>query len=143
MENVFIDTDVIVDFLTDRKPFSLESAKIFSLIDQKKIKGCVSSLSFSNLYYVLRKFGTHKKVISSLQDLSELVDILKVDSDIVKSALNSDFKDFEDSIQYFAAQEHKKVDCIITRNIKDYKDSSLPVMTPETFLVTFENTASS
>jgi predicted nucleic acid-binding protein len=143
MENVFIDTDVIVDFLTDRKPFSLESAKIFSLIDQKKIKGCVSSLSFSNLYYVLRKFGTHKKVISSLQDLSELVDILKVDSDIVKSALTSDFKDFEDSIQYFAAQEQKKVDCIITRNIKDYKDSSLPVMTPETFLVTFENTASS
>ena len=143
MENVFIDTDVIVDFLTDRKPFSLESAKIFSLIDQKKIKGCVSSLSFSNLYYVLRKFGTHKKVISSLQDLFELVDILKVDSDIVKSALTSDFKDFEDSIQYFAAQEHKNVDCIITRNIKDYKDSSLPVMTPETFLVTFENTASS
>ncbi len=143
MENVFIDTDVIVDFLTDRKPFSLESAKIFSLIDQKKIKGCVSSLSFSNIYYVLRKFGTHKKVISSLQELSEMVDILKVDGDIVKSALTSDFKDFEDSIQYFAAQEHKKIDFIITRNIKDYKDSSLPVMTPETFLVTFENTASS
>jgi len=143
MENVFIDTDVIVDFLTDRKPFSLESAKIFSLIDQKKIKGCVSSLSFSNLYYVLRKFGTHKKVISSLQELSEMVDILKVDGDIVKSALTSDFKDFEDSIQYFAALEHKKIDCIITRNIKDYKDSSIPVMTPETFLVTFENTASS
>jgi predicted nucleic acid-binding protein len=143
MENVFIDTDVIVDFLTDRKPFSLESAKIFSLIDQKKIKGCVSSLSFSNLYYVLRKFGTHKKVINSLRELSELVDILKVDSEIIKSALTSDFKDFEDSIQYFAAQEQKKVDCIITRNIKDYKDSSLPVMTPETFLVTFENTASS
>jgi len=143
MENVFIDTDVIVDFLTDRKPFSLESAKIFSLIDQKKIKGCVSSLSFSNLYYVLRKFGTHKKVIKSLQELSELVDILKVDSDIVKSALISDFKDFEDPIQYFAVQEYKKADCIITRNIKDYKDSSLPVMTPETFLVTFENTAGS
>jgi len=143
MENVFIDTDVIVDFLTDRKPFSIESAKIFSLIDQKKIKGCVSSLSFSNLYYVLRKFGTHKKVINSLQELSEMVDILKVDSDIVKSALTSDFKDFEDSIQYFAAQEHKKIDCIITRNIKDYKDSPLPVMTPETFLVTFENTLSS
>ncbi len=143
MENVFIDTDVIVDFLTDREPFSIESAKIFSLIDQKKIKGCVSSLSFSNLYYVLRKFGTHKKVINSLQELSEMVDIFKVDSDIIKSALTSDFKDFEDSIQYFTALEHKKLDCIITRNIKDYKDSPLPVMTPETFLVTFENTLSS
>ncbi|HQI46208.1 MAG TPA: PIN domain-containing protein, partial [Bacteroidales bacterium] len=117
----------------------LEAAKIFSLIDQKKIKGCVSSLTFSNLYYVLRKFGTHKKVISNLKVLSEMVDILKVDGEIVKSALNSDFNDFEDSIQYFAAQEHKKVDCIITRNIKDYKNSSLPVMTPELFIVTFEN----
>ena len=143
MENAFIDTDVIVDFLTDRKPFSIESAKIFSLIDQKKIKGCVSSLSFSNLYYVLRKFGTHKKVINSLQELSEMVDIFKVDSDIIKSALTSDFKDFEDSIQYFTALEHKKLDCIITRNIKDYKDSTIPVMTPETFLVTFENITSS
>lgn len=143
MENVFIDTDVIVDFLIDRKPFSLESAKIFSLIDQKKIKGCVPSLSFSNLYYVLRKFGSHKKVIKSLLELSELVDILKVDSDMVKSALTSDFNDFEDSIQNFTSHENKKADCIITRNIKDYKDSSLPVMTPETFLVTFENTAGS
>lgn len=141
MENVFIDTDVIIDLLTDRKPFSLQSAKIFSLIDQKKIQGCVSSLSFSNLYYVLRKFGTHKKVIRSLQELSEMVNILKVGGDIVKSALTSDFKDFEDSIHYFAAQEHKKADCIITRNIKDYKDCSLPVMTPETFLAAFENAA--
>jgi len=143
MENVFIDTDVIIDFLTDRKPFSTEAAKLFSLIDQKKMKGCVSSLSFSNLYYVLRRFGSHKKIINNLQELAELVEILKVDSDIIKSALFSDFKDFEDSIQFFTAQDYKKIDCIITRNIKDYKDSSLPVMTPGTFLATLENTASS
>ena len=143
MENVFIDTDVIIDFLTDRKPFSIESAKLFTLIDQKKIKGCVSSLCFSNLYYVLRRFGSHKKVMTSLQGLSELVDILKVDSDIIKSSLLSEFKDFEDAIQFFTAKEYKKIDCIITRNIKDYKDSSLPVMTPETFLATIDNTASS
>lgn len=143
MENVFIDTDVIIDFLIDRKPFSTEAAELFSLIDQKKIKGCVSSLSFSNLYYVLRKFSTHKRIINSLQELSELVDILKVDSEIIKSALFSDFKDFEDSIQYFTVQDYKKIDCIITRNIKDYKDTSLPVMTPETFLAALENNASS
>jgi predicted nucleic acid-binding protein len=137
MENVFIDTDVIIDFLIDRKPFSIEAAKIFSLIDQKKIKGSVSSISFSNLYYVLRKIGSHKKVISSLQKLSEFVDILKVDSEIIKSALLSDFKDFEDSIQYFTALENKKIDYIITRNIRDFREVSLPVMTPETFLATF------
>jgi len=59
MENVFIDTDIIVDFITGKKPFSLEAAGICSLIDKKKIKGYVSSLSFSYLYYVLRKFGIH------------------------------------------------------------------------------------
>lgn len=143
MENVFIDTDVILDLLTDRRPFSTDAARIFSLIDQKKIKGSVSSLSFCNLYYVLRKFGTHKKVLNSLQKLSELVDILKVDSNVVKSALTSAFKDFEYSILYFSVLENKKFDYIITRNIKVYKDISLPVMTPETFLVTFENTAGS
>jgi predicted nucleic acid-binding protein len=140
MKNVFIDTDVIIDFLIDRKPFSIEAARIFTLIDQQKIKGCVSSLSFSNLYYVLRKIGSHKKVISSLQKLSEFVDILEVDSEIIKSALFSDFKDFEDSIQYFTALENKKIDYIITRNIRDFRATSLPVMTPETFLSTFEHT---
>ena len=139
MKNVFIDTDVIIDFLIDRKPFSIEAAKIFSLIDQQKIKGCVASLTFSNLYYILRKIGSHKKVISSLQKFSEFVDILKVDSEIIKSALFSDFKDFEDSIQYFTALENKKIDYIITRNIRDFRATTLPVMTPETFLSTFEN----
>ena len=143
MENVFIDTDVIIDFLIDRKPFSIEAARVFSLIDKNKIKGYVSSLSFSNLYYVLRKAGTHRKVMKSLQDLSDLVQILKVDNDIIKYALLSDFKDFEDSIQYFTAKESKRIDCIITRNIKDYKDITIPVMTPETFLASLDNNAGS
>ncbi len=141
MKHLFIDTDVIFDFLTDRKPFSMEAAKLFSLIDQKIVKGYASSLSFSNLYYVLRKLGTHRKVMNKLQDLSDFIEILKVDGNTIKSALNSDFKDFEDAVQYFSAQENKQIECILTRNIKDYKDISLPVMTPETFLVIFENTA--
>jgi len=78
-----------------------------------------------------------------LNELSELVGILKVDDDILKASLASDFKDFEDAIQYYTSQEYKRIDVIITRNIKDYKKSSLPVMTPETFVKTYEQTASS
>ncbi len=140
MNNVFIDTDVIIDFLVDRKPFSTEAAVLFSLIDQNKLKGFVSSLCFSNLYYILRKVGSHKKVIKSLQDLSDLVEILEVDSGIIKSALSSEFKNFEDAIQYYSSMKFKNIECIITRNIKDYKNISIPIMTPETFLVTIENT---
>ena len=139
MENIFIDTDVIIDFLADRKPFSKESAAIFSLIDQKKIRGYVSSLSFNNLYYILKKAGSHKKIMKSLQDLSEMVGILKVDSEIIKSAILSGFKDFEDAVQYFTALEHKRINCILTRNVNDFKNVLLPVMTPKSFLAALTN----
>lgn len=137
MENVFIDTDVIIDFLIERKPFSVEAALLFTLIDQKKIRGYVSAITICNLYYVLRKAGSHKKILKSLRDLSDLIDILKIDNAIIRSALSSDFKDFEDSVQYFSAREYLKMDCIITRNVKDFRGSELPVMTPQAFLAKY------
>ena len=141
MTGVFLDTDVIVDYLTDRKPFSDGAETVFALIDNKKIKGYASSLSFSNLYYLLSKNATHRKVITKLNDLADFVGILKVDEDIIKAALRSAFKDFEDAIQYYTAVETKRIDIIITRNIKDYKHSTLPVMAPDTFLKTYEQIA--
>jgi predicted nucleic acid-binding protein len=136
MKDLFIDTDVIIDFLIDRKPFSREAAIIFTLIEQRKLKGHISSLTFNNLYYVLRKFESHNKVISKLDSLSKLGIILKVDDHTIKNAITSGFPDFEDSIQYFCALESKKIDVIITRNIKDYRHSELPVMSPGDFLKT-------
>jgi predicted nucleic acid-binding protein len=136
MKDLFIDTDLIIDFLIDRKPFSREAAIIFTLIEQRKLKGHISSLTFSNLYYVLRKFESHNKVISKLDSLSKLGIILKVDDHTIKNAITSGFPDFEDSIQYFCALESKKIDVIITRNIKDYRHSELPVMSPGDFLKT-------
>jgi predicted nucleic acid-binding protein len=136
MTNLFIDTDVIIDFLTDRKPFSREAAIIFTLIEQNKLRGYVSSLTFSNLYYVLRKFGSHKSVISKLESLSKIVGILKVEGQTIKNALASEFNDFEDSIQYFSAVDYKRIDIIITRNTKDFRNSDIPVMTPGDFLKT-------
>lgn len=136
MTDLFIDTDVIIDFLTDRKPHSREAAIIFTLIERKKLKGYVSSLTFSNLYYVLRKLESHNKVISKLESVADILNILKVEQQIIKRALASGFPDFEDSIQYFCALEHKKIDVIITRNTKDYKSSEIPVMTPGDYLKT-------
>jgi predicted nucleic acid-binding protein len=136
MRDLFIDTDVIIDFLIDRKPFSREAAIIFTLIEQKKLKGFSSSLTFSNLYYVLRKIESHNKVISKLDSLSKMVGILKVEEQTIKNALASGFPDFEDSIQYFSAVDSKKIDVIITRNTKDFKKSEIPVMTPGDFLKT-------
>lgn len=136
MTDLFIDTDVLIDFLIDRKPHSREAAIIFTLVDQKKLKGYVSSLTFSNLYYVLRKVESHNKVISKLDSISKMLTILKVDQQIIKDAIASGFPDFEDSIQYNCALDYKKIDVLITRNTKDYKNSKIPVMTPADYLKT-------
>jgi len=136
MTDLFIDTDVIIDFLIDRRPHSREAAILFTLIEQKKLRGYVSSLTFSNLYYVLKKIESHSRVISKLDSISKMLTILKVDQQTIKYALASGFQDFEDSIQYYCALEFRKVDVLITRNTKDYKNSEIPVMTPADYLKT-------
>jgi len=138
MHNLFIDTNVIIDLLADRQPFSREAAILFTLTEQKKLKIFSSSLTFSNLYYILRKFESHQKVINKLNCLSGIMNILKVDETVVKNALQSDFQDFEDSLQYHCALDHRQINAIITRNVKDYRNSELPVMTPADFLKTLK-----
>ena len=137
MTNLFIDTDIIIDFLTDRKPYSREAAIIFTLMDQKKLKGYASSLTFSNLYYVLRKIEPDKKALTKLDSISKILTALNVGDQNIRDAIESGFPDFEDSIQYFCSLDCKKVEVIITRNTKDYKNSILPVMTPGDFLKSF------
>lgn len=134
MKDIFIDTDIIIDFLIDRKPHSRDAANIFTLIERKKLKGYVSSLTFSNLYYVLRKVESHNKVIAKLESISRLLTILKVDHQTIKNSIASGFSDFEDSIQYFCALDYKKIDVLVTRNTKDYKTAAIPVMTPADYL---------
>lgn len=133
MDKIFIDTDVILDFMLGRQPFVLESALIFSLAERKKIHICTTGLVYSNIYYILRKLAPHKKVIEQLTKLTKLTEVIDLSKKVVISALESEFNDFEDALQYFAAWT---VNCkmIITRNTKDYKYSELSVLTPGQFL---------
>jgi predicted nucleic acid-binding protein len=141
MIHIFSDTDIILDVITGRMPFSVEASSLFTLIEEEQIKSSTSSLSFSNIYYVLRKYATHQRVVSRLKELSELLHILSVDDTIIKNALQSGFKDFEDAIQYQTALTNPDIELIVTRNIKDYKRAELPVMTPGTFLKTYLHTS--
>jgi predicted nucleic acid-binding protein len=137
MEKILIDTDVILDFFFDRAPYSIDASFILSLSEKGKIKGFITPVITSNLYYILRKSAKHEKVIENLKMLLNIVDIITINKKSVLNALNSDFKDFEDALQNFSAQNEKEIKTIITRNIKDYKTSSLAVMSPEMFLKTF------
>ncbi len=134
MYKVLVDTDVILDFITKREPFNNEAAKLFNLADKRQIDLYVSSLCLNNIYYLLRKIIGHKKTIETLQKLIDIADVLSVDKKVVLSALNSKFNDFEDAIQHFSAVEDGNIDVIVTRNLKDYKQSKIPVMTAKSFV---------
>lgn len=133
MNKAFIDTDVILDFMIAREPFAMDAARIFSLSEKKEISICTTALVFSNAYYILRKLGTHKKVIEKLTQLSRLVEIISLSKIAVMQALESEFNDFEDALQHYAALS-EKVRIIITRNTKEYKYSELAVLTPDQYL---------
>ena len=134
MDNILIDTDVILDFFFDRLPFSESATQIFSLCESKRINGFVTPVICSNSYYLLRQTAQHNKVIEKLRQLITFMDILVMDKDVVLQALSSGFKDFEDALQNFAAIKSGNIDVIVTRNTKDYIKSKIGVMTPENYL---------
>ena len=136
MKRILIDTDVILDFFLDREPFSENAAKILSLCEKKVVSGFVTPVIISNVYYILAQKGKQDKVIDKLKSLLLLIDILTIDKNSILIALNSDFKDFEDALQNYAAEMNGEIDTIITRNTKDYKKSKLAVLKPEDYLKT-------
>lgn len=133
MTKIFVDTDVCSDLLSGRQPFNKSAEILFSLGDTKKVKLFVSSLSFSNIDYVLRSqyTATHSRQI--IGKFKTLVNVLAVDSKTIDLAIASDFSDFENAIHYSCALENN-LTIIVTRNIKDYKKATIEVLTPETFL---------
>jgi predicted nucleic acid-binding protein len=136
MKSVLIDTDVILDFFFDRKPFSDDAARVLSLCESREIKGFITSVIISNVYYLLKQNSTHEKVIEKLRQLVTITEILTTDKDAILKALNSNFKDFENALQNYSAELNGQIDIIITRNIKDFKNSSLGIMTPGNYLKT-------
>ncbi len=136
MDKVLIDSDVILDFFFDRKPFSDQASQIFSLCEKRKIKGFITPVICSNTYYLLRQIARHEKVIEKLRQLMTIMDIISMDRETVMQALNSDFKDFEDALQNFAANRAGFIDVILTRNVKDYAKSEIGILTPENYIKT-------
>jgi predicted nucleic acid-binding protein len=133
-DKIFLDTDVVLDHLADRQPFSEYAHRLFALAEQNEITLCVSALSFSNLYYILRKLKNGDEALSLLRKLKGLVTVTTVGEMEVKSALGENFKDFEDALQCFSAKTESGVKTIITRNKFDFPKNLIRVESPEEFL---------
>jgi predicted nucleic acid-binding protein len=134
MEKVFIDTDIALDLLSERAPHYFPAAQLFTLADKGGLEIYVSSLSFSNLHYLLSRLYSQAEARRILNTFRILVKVLAVDEKIIDLSLNSTFKDFEDAIQYHTAAENR-IDILLTRNLKDYKAAKITVMTAEDYLL--------
>ncbi len=134
MDHVLIDADVILDFFFDRQPFAEHAIQIFILCENNKIKGYTTPVIISNVYYLLNKISKHDVVIEKLKQLLQIIDIVEIDKTVILEALNSKFKDFEDALQNFSAENNNTIKTILTRNIKDYQQSKLAVFSPEMYL---------
>jgi predicted nucleic acid-binding protein len=139
MKHVLLDTNIVIDFLIDRRPFSLLAAKLFDYSEKGKVKLYITAVSYNNTYYIIKKLISHKETISILKTLEALTVTLDTKGSAIKSALDSDFKDFEDAVQYFSAKANKKIDAIVTRNIVDFKLSEIPVISPEEIIAIIES----
>jgi len=131
MTRIFLDTNVLIDFFANRKPFSIEVATLFDYSFKNKINLYISAVSYNNIYYILRRSCSHSETIKMLTELNEWTEIIDVSKDIINKSLKSDFKDFEDANQYCCAKSITKIDFIVTRNTKDFKTSSLAILTPK------------
>ena len=133
----FLDSDVILDFILKRAPFNQPAREIFDLAYNDDVKVFFSSLTVSNIHYLLRKQYGNEGAIQKIEELVRFCKILPVGEKEIFSAMKSGFPDFEDAVQHFTALQDSQIEGIITRNTVDYRKSQLAVYTPESFLALF------
>jgi predicted nucleic acid-binding protein len=131
MKKIFIDTNILVDLIADRKPFSKFAIEIFNAAEEKKVRLFTSSHSIATTHYLLKKYIDEKKLREVLYNLLDYIQVVPIDIETIKKGLKSKHKDFEDALQMISAYSIDKIDCIVTRNIKDFRDSEIPVLSPE------------
>ncbi len=114
--------------------YSIFAAIIFKQSERGKINAYIAPITISNCCYILRKPASHKKIVNNLRKLLIITRITSISKQDVILTLYSKFNDLEDALQRCSAISHSKIDIILTRNVKDFKNSEIPVMTLEAYL---------
>ena len=133
---VFLDTNVVLDVLACRDPFFEHSAQVWALAELGNIRGLVSAVSLTNVYYIVRKRKSGKEAMNMLRTMRNVMGIVTCDGAVINQAIDADFEDFEDAVQYFSASA-ARADVLVTRNVDHYPQADVPVMTPKEFLATY------
>ena len=131
MRIYFLDTNIIIDFLGNRKPFGKYALQIFNYGRTQNWQLWTSSNAVTTAYYILEKELGRELAKDKIGKLLAYLSIQPVDKQDLLIAVDSKFKDYEDAVQHFCALRHGAIDAIITRNIRDFKHSQIPVFAPE------------
>jgi len=131
MKKIFVDTNILIDLIADRRPFSKYAIQLFSKAEGRKLKLYTSSHAIATTHYLLKKYMDEKELREILHALLEYLSVVAIDEATIKKGLKSKHKDFEDALQIISAYSIEKIDCIVTRNVKDFKEAEIPVFTPD------------
>lgn len=130
---VLVDTNVVLDYLLEREPYTESARKIVLACKQKKLIGCIAAHTVSNMFFILRKTYSVEERRTILTDVCRLFDVEGIDRAKILQALdNMDFKDFEDCLQMQCARSFQ-ADYIISRNLEDFANSEVPCISPDEF----------
>lgn len=132
-KRIFLDTNVLLDFLGERIPFYDSIARVLSFLERNKFTIIVSPISYATVSYFLSKSEGSRIAVEKLRKFKVISDVCIIDEQTIEKGLNSDFSDFEDALQFYNAVE-SNCDIILTRNAKYFKKATLPVMSPDEFL---------
>lgn len=130
---LFLDTNILIDVVTNRKPWVDAALVLFELASQKKVTLIAADYSFINIAYITRKLFEKEELYTVLNDLREYVQIVELGEKIIDDTINAQWNDMEDCTQYMAALR-ENADYIITRNEKDFILSKIPALSAEQFL---------
>lgn len=141
--NVLFDTNVVLDVLLDRKPFSVMSSALFAYVEYRKIRGFLCATTITTVYYLSAKTIGISQTNDEIRKLLQLFNIAPVDDFVLKQAIDRGFADFEDAVLHESAY-CVGLDAIVTRNAADFKLSLISIYTPDELAdilrVTFSNT---
>ena len=131
---VLLDTNILIDYISEREPFTENARAILLLCMEKKLDGCIAAHSVMNAFFILRKEMSVTERRNFLLDMCSFLNVIGIDKSRIVSALeNHDFSDVEDCLQTECAKAFG-ADFIVTRNIKDFANSEIPAILPENFL---------
>lgn len=131
--HVLLDTDVVLDYLLEREPFVQTSAKLPELSVQGTFDAYISGITPINIFYIARKVMERDKLKLALNDLLLVMRVCPVTHYVLHQALTLPFADYEDAVQHASATA-SRLDAIVTRNLGDYQNATLPIFSPTSFL---------